>query len=168
MHLKKLTTTALLTAIGTVSAHMFYIPVGVSKVFPVQHGINILAALIFGPKYAVAVAFSISLLRNLLGTGSLIAFPGSMIGAFLAGVLFKKTRKPQYALLGEVFGTGIIGAIASYPVAKFLMGRELAIFFFVGPFVLSSLVGAIIGYSIFNVLLKSVVINLYNHNRNGM
>jgi len=163
MNLKKLTTASLLTAIGVASSHIIYVPVGVSKVFPVQHGINLITAVLFGPGYAVAIAFVISLLRNLLGTGSLLAFPGSMIGALLAGILYKKTKKSLYAMVGEVFGTGIIGAIVSYPVAKFFMGREAAMFAFVVPFVLSSLVGVIIGYFIFKMISKTGILDTYNN-----
>jgi energy coupling factor transporter S component ThiW len=91
MDTKKLTLSALLIAIGTLTAHILYIPVGVAKCFPIQHAINILSAVILGPWYAVANAFLTSLVRNILGTGSLLAFPGSMIGALLAGILYKKT-----------------------------------------------------------------------------
>ncbi len=160
MNLKKLTTASLLAAIGAISSHIIYVPIGVSKVFPVQHGINLLASVLFGPGYAVAIAFVISLIRNLLGTGSLLAFPGSMIGAFLAGILYKKTKKPFYAMIGEVFGTGIIGGLVSYPVAKVFMGKEAALFAFVGPFVLSSFVGVIIGYFIFKVILNTKFIDI--------
>lgn len=160
MNLKKLTTASLLAAIGALSSHMIYVPVGVSKVFPVQHAINLLAGVLFGPGYAVAIAFVISLIRNLLGTGSLLAFPGSMIGAFLAGFLYRKTKQPFVSALGEVFGTGILGGLASYPVAKFFMGREAALFAFVGPFVLSSTVGVIIGYFIFQVISKTGILNI--------
>lgn len=161
MDIKKLTTASLLTAVGAVSAHIIYIPVGVSRVFPVQHGINLLTAVLFGPGYAVAVAFVISVLRNLLGTGSLLAFPGSMIGAFLAGILYKRTNRSFYAMTGEVFGTGIIGAIVSYPVARYFMGREAAIFAFVIPFVLSSLGGVIIGYFILKIILRTGLVDIY-------
>ncbi len=163
MNSKKLTTASLIVAIGAISSHIVYIPIGVSKVFPVQHAINLLTAVLFGPGYAVTVAFVISLIRNLLGTGSLLAFPGSMIGAFLAGVLYSKTKKPFYAIIGEVFGTGIIGGLVSYPVAKVFMGREAALFAFTGPFVLSSFVGVIIGYIIFKVILKTGVLTIYNN-----
>lgn len=43
-----------------------------------------LAGLILGPIYGVGIAFCVSLIRNLSGTGSLFAFPGSMVGALLA------------------------------------------------------------------------------------
>jgi energy coupling factor transporter S component ThiW len=71
------------------TGHLIYIPVGVAKAFPIQHLINILSAVLLGPAYALWNAFAISLLRNLLGTGSLLAFPGSMIGALLAGLLYQ-------------------------------------------------------------------------------
>ncbi|RQD74913.1 MAG: energy coupling factor transporter S component ThiW, partial [Halanaerobium sp. MSAO_Bac5] len=89
MKMKKLTFAALLIALGTISGHLIYIPVGIAKAFPVQHLINVLSAVLLGPAYAVWNAFAISLFRNILGTGSLLAFPGSMIGAFLAAYLYK-------------------------------------------------------------------------------
>lgn len=165
MNLKKLTTASLLATIGAVSSHIIYVPIGVAKVFPVQHAINLLASVLFGPGYAVAIAFVISLIRNLLGTGSLLAFPGSMIGAFLAGILYKKTNKSSYAMIGEVFGTGVIGAIVSYPVAKLFMGKEAALFTFVVPFVSSSFVGVIIGYFIFKMILNTEFINISDKNK---
>ena len=159
MKTKKLTAAALLTAIGVTTAHLIYLPVGAAKCFPIQHTINLLAAILMGPAYGLGIAFSISLLRNLLGTGSLLAFPGSMIGVFIAAILYKKTKKASLAMLGELFGTGILGALVSYPVAKFLMGRELAAFFFIGPFLISSFAGVVIGWIIYNGLKRIPAIN---------
>jgi len=44
MQTARLTLSALLIAIGTLTANLFYIPAGISKCFPVQHCINVLAA----------------------------------------------------------------------------------------------------------------------------
>lgn len=155
MNIKKLTTSALFIAIGTISSHVIYIPIGVSKCFPVQHAINILSAIILGPGYAVSNAFIISLLRNILGTGSLLAFPGSMIGAFLAGIIFKRTKHNLYAIAGEIIGTGLLGGIAAYPIAKFIIGKDVAVFFFVIPFLLSTISGSIISYFILKSFSKN-------------
>lgn len=92
MQTRKLTSAALLIAIGTLSAHLIYIPAGVSKCFPVQHAINVMGAVLLGPDYAVAIGFIIACLRNVLGTGSLLAFPGSMIGAALAGLAYSRYK----------------------------------------------------------------------------
>ena len=69
MKIHKLTLAALLVAIGTLSAHLIYIPAGISKCFPVQHAINVLGAVILGPGYATAVAFVISCLRYIFSSG---------------------------------------------------------------------------------------------------
>ncbi|HHY04007.1 MAG TPA: energy coupling factor transporter S component ThiW [Thermoanaerobacterales bacterium] len=154
MDTKKLTLSALLIAIGTLTAHILYIPVGVAKCFPIQHAINILSAVILGPWYAVANAFLTSLVRNILGTGSLLAFPGSMIGALLAGILYKKTGKLIMASLGEILGTGFLGALVAYPIAKLVMGKDVAIFFFILPFMASTIGGTIIGNGLLKMLIS--------------
>ena len=155
MNVRRLTMAALLVALGVVTAHVVSIPVGVAKAFPMQHAINVIAAVLLGTPMAVAVAFIISLIRNIMGTGSLLAFPGSLFGAFLAGYLFSKTGRAHVAVVGEVFGTSVLGAISAYPIAKFLMGFEAAVFFFVIPFSVSSVAGGFIGFMVLGVLYKS-------------
>ena len=92
MNTKKLVFSSMLIAIGTLLGHVIYIPVGVAKCFPIQHTINVISAVLLGPYFAILNAFSISLLRNILGTGSILAFPGSIFGALLASFLYKKTK----------------------------------------------------------------------------
>lgn len=146
MKTKKITLSSLLIAIGVIAGNIIFIPVGAAKCFPVQHTINVISAVILGPGYSVAIAFCISLLRNFLGTGSLLAFPGSMIGALLAGTLYKKTDKTALAIIGEVFGTGILGGFLAFPIAYFVMGKKVAAAFFVAPFLISTIGGSIIAY----------------------
>ncbi|PTV93466.1 energy coupling factor transporter S component ThiW [Halanaerobium saccharolyticum] len=159
MNNKKLTFSALLIALGTMTGHLIYIPVGVAKAFPVQHLINILSAVLLGPAYAVWNAFAISLLRNMLGTGSLLAFPGSMIGALLAGIFYQKFKNQLWAIGGEVFGTGILGAVAAYPIARLLMGSSAGVFFFVIPFSLSTAGGAVIAYLFLKAVAEAESLN---------
>ena len=148
MNTKKLTFSALLVALGAFLGNLIFIPIGAAKCFPVQHAINVISAVILGPFYSVSIAFCISFLRNIVGTGSLLAFPGSMIGAAIAGVLYKKTGKEFLAVLGEIIGTGLIGGLLAFPMAKFIMGKEVAGLFFIVPFSISSVGGSIIGYTI--------------------
>ena len=89
---QKLTLAAVLVALG-VALSPFYIPVGVARVFPIQHMVNVIAGSLLGPVYAVTMAFVTSLIRNILGTGSLLAFPGSMVGALLAGLAAKYIKE---------------------------------------------------------------------------
>jgi len=151
---KMLSISALFIALGTLTSHLIYIPVGVSKCFPVQHLINVLSAVMLGPGYALWNAFAISVLRNITGVGTLLAFPGSMIGALLAGLIYQKTKNQLYTVFGEVIGTGILGGLVAYPVAKYLIGQDAALFFFVIPFLISTLGGSIIAYLMLKRLLK--------------
>lgn len=142
--LKKLVLTAVFAAVAVVGS-LFSFPVFGSKCAPVQHLINVFCAVILGPGYGVAAAFVSSLIRNLLGLGTLLAFPGSMCGALLAGLLYHYIKKLPAAYIGEVFGTAVIGGMLSYPVAAFIMGSKgAALFTFVVPFLISTAGGTLL------------------------
>ncbi|MED4056875.1 energy coupling factor transporter S component ThiW [Niallia taxi] len=159
---RKLTLTAMMVAIGTMTSNLFFIPIGFTKVFPIQHFLNVLSAVMLGPYYAVLQAFSVSLLRNIMGTGSLFAFPGSMVGALLASFLYLKTRKLYMAFIGEVVGTGVLGAMLAYPIAALLLGQKATLFGFIPLFIFSSIAGALLGYIILSVFVKKQSIVLTN------
>lgn len=152
MDIKKLTLSSMFISFGVILGHLIYIPIGVSKCFPIQHTINVMSAIILGPFYSTVIAFTVSLLRNILGTGSLLAFPGSMAGALLAGVLYKTFKNKYLTMLGEVLGTGILGALAAGYMAKYIMGQEISGLFFIYPFALSTIGGTIIAFLILNII----------------
>lgn len=141
-----LTLMAVFIALGTIGAQLLWFPAGIAKAYPAQHAINVMAAITLGPGPAVIIAFMTGLVRNMLGLGTLMAFPGGMIGAFLAGILYKKFKRKILAVVGEVVGTGIIGSLFSVPYANLLMGSSLGAFVFLPSFFVSSISGAIIGY----------------------
>jgi energy coupling factor transporter S component ThiW len=100
-----------------------------------------------GPGFGVGTAFAASLLRNLFGLGSLMAFPGSMFGALLCGLVYRKSGKLVPTLLAEVFGTAVLGGLTAYPIAVLFMGSvagELAFYAYVLPFFFSTAGGAAI------------------------
>lgn len=152
---RKLTYSAIIAAITTILSSMVYIPLGFAKIFPVQHFANVVSAVLLGPWYAVLQAFLTSTMRNLMGTGSLFAYPGSMIGALLAALLFAKTKKLAFAAVGEVIGTGLFGAMATYPIAILFLGQEAALFGFVPAFMMSSFAGAILGYGLLKIMVRN-------------
>lgn len=151
---KKLAISGMLVAV-TVSLSGFSIPIGASRCFPIQHLINVMAAVFLGPIYGVGMAFCTSIIRNLMGTGSLLAFPGSMVGAWLAAYLYAHTRKLTAACAGEVAGTGILGGLLCYPVATLLMGKEAALFAYVLPFLMSTLCGTVMAAVLMGILSRS-------------
>lgn len=138
---------AMLIAVGTITAHLISIPTLGARVFPMQHAINVIAGIMLGPVNAGIVAFLIAVLRNILGIGTLLAFPGGIVGAVLAGYCYRWTRKEHFALAGEVVGTGLFGALLAYPVARILLGQAVLAYAYIIPFSLSSIAGAIIGWA---------------------
>lgn len=154
-NIKKLTFTAVMVAVAVVGSTISFPFLG-AKCSPVQHLVNIICAIFVGPWWGLAQAFLASLIRNLLGLGSPLAFPGSMCGALLAGLLYKFIKKAPVAYVGELVGTGIVGGMLSFPIAALVMGNEsAALFTFVLPFLISSLGGTIIAIVIVTALSKT-------------
>ena len=140
VNIRKLTVTALFAAVAVVGG-MFSFPVFGAKCAPVQHLVNILCAVLVGPWW---------------GIGTLLAFPGSMCGALLSGLLYRYLKKLPFAYVGEVFGTGIIGGMLSYPIAALLMNSDTAaLFTYVVPFLISTCGGTIIAIIVTLPLKKS-------------
>ena len=157
----RLTLAALLTAVAVVGS-LFSFPVFGSKCSPVQHMVNVVCGVLLGPWYALGTGFLAALIRNLFGLGSLLAFPGSMCGSFLCGLVWKYSKKLLPTLAGEVFGTGVIGGLLAYPVAVALMGVSSASVGFtayVVPFLISTVAGSIIAGAILFALQKNGALN---------
>ena len=146
IHTKKLALAGVMCAVAVVGS-LFQFPVFGSQCAPVQHMVNVLCAVFLGPWYGLGAAFVASLLRNLLHLGSLLAFPGSMCGALLCGLVFQRTRSLPATLAGEVFGTGVIGGLLAYPIAVAFMGEtagSIAFYAYVVPFLISTVAGSIL------------------------
>lgn len=158
MNIKKLTLTAFLAAIA-VAGSLFSFPVLGSRCSPIQHLVNVMCAILLGSWYGLAAAFLAALIRNILGLGTLLAFPGSMCGALLSSLLYKWIKKLSAAYVGEVVGTGIIGGVLAYPIAAVLMGNQTAaLFTFVVPFLISTVVGTIMAIVITMTMQKTKVL----------
>ena len=121
----------------------------------------VLAACLALLQLVYRAAFAAALIRNLLGLGSLMAFPGSMFGALICGLVYKRTQSVFATLIGEVLGTSILGGFAAYPVAVFLMGKSaagLAVYAYVVPFLISTAGGAIISAVLILSLKKANIL----------
>ncbi len=157
IHTKKLALAGVMCAVAVVGS-LFQFPVFGSQCAPVQHMVNVLCAVFLGPWYGLGAAFVASLLRNLLHLGSLLAFPGSMCGALLCGLVFQRTRSLPATLAGEVFGTGVIGGLLAYPIAVAFMGEtagSIAFYAYVVPFLISTVAGSILAGALVFALKRS-------------
>ena len=133
---KKIALAGVFTALAVVGSFISF-PVAGSKCAPVQHMVNILAAVTLGPFWGIGIAFIASLLRNLLALGSLMAFPGSMVGALCCGLVYHFSRKLSLTCAAEALGTGI--------------------FVYVVPFLISTVAGSILAFLLITVLEKGGV-----------
>ena len=166
LQIKKLTLTALFTAVAVVGS-MFSFPVFGSKCAPVQHLVNVLCAVTVGPWWGLAQAFMAALIRNLTGLGSPLAFPGSMFGALICGIVYKKTHNIIATMIGEVAGTSILGGLCAYPVAIFLMGKSaagIAFYAYIIPFFISTAMGAVIsGIIVFSIKKAGLLVKIQDN-----
>ena len=157
----------MLTALA-VSLSAFSIPIGASRCYPVQHLVTILCAVFLGPGYGVGAAFCTSLIPQSHGNGKLLAFPGSMVGALLSGLLYSRFHKLFLAYIGELSGTGILGGILCWPIGlPCSWGRRRPWFGFVLPFLASSFAGACIAAVVTGALYKAGVLESIRRSLEG-
>lgn len=159
-NVKKMAMAGILTAVA-VAGSLLSFPVFGSHCAPVQHMVNVLCGVLLGPGYGFVAAIVASFLRNLFGLGSLLAFPGSMFGALLCGLVYKYTRNLWAACVGEVSGTAILGGLAAYPLAIAFMGQsagDIAFYAYIVPFFVSTAVGAVLSAILISALEKTGIL----------
>ena len=115
---------------------------------PMAHFINILCSVLLGPWYSLLCATLIGIIRMITMGIPPIALTGAIFGAFLSGAFYRVSKgKILFAVLGEIIGTGIIGAILSYPVMTIFWGKEgLSWLFYVPSFICGTLIGGSIAF----------------------
>ena len=113
---------------------------------PMSSTINVIAAMLMGPVYGVAMAFLTAILRMTLLAIPPLALTGAVFGALLAGIGARMTKNIYGAMIGEFIGTGLIGSLLSYPVMVWFTGTTTGLFWFV--YIPRFCGGAIIGSAI--------------------
>lgn len=135
---------AMMTAIGVVISPLLRI----EGMCPTAHLINIVCSVLLGPWYSLLCATSIGVIRMMFMGIPPLALTGAVFGAFLSGVCYRLSGgKIICAVLGEIFGTGVIGSLVSYPVMAYLMGKEgLHAFFYTPMFLGATVMGGSVAW----------------------
>ena len=143
-NLLKMLVLSMLIALGVVISPILR----VEGMCPMAHFINIICSVFLGPWYSLLCATLIGIIRMVTMGIPPIALTGAVFGAFLSGVFYRMSKgKIIFAVIGEIIGTGIIGALASYPIMTFLWGKEgLSWIFYIPSFVCGTLIGGSIAY----------------------
>lgn len=135
-HILKMVMLAMLVAIGVVISPILR----VEGMCPMAHLINIVCSVFLGPWYSLLCATLIGIIRMTL-----------------MGI-------PPLALTGAVFGTGVIGALASYPVMTYLVGREgLTWAFYIPSFIGGTLIGGSIAFVFLMALRRNGLLAKFQH-----
>jgi len=155
MHARRLVLSALFAALPVVFSFVpGAIPVAGAKVLPWQHLVNVIAGVLVGPWYAALSATVAAVLRNSLGVGTLLAFPGGIPGALVVGFAYRYWRREWVGLL-EPLGTGPVGAtIGALLVAPTSMGKAIPLAALLPAFLASSIPGAILGIIVLKILQR--------------
>ena len=151
---RKMVLTAMFTALAFVLNTFVYFP----RMAPFQHFVNAMAAVFVGPWYGSAAGFLTGVLRMLCGRdiGSVV---GAMFGPILGGLLYRRFRSFWAVYVGEVIGTGVISAIAVYPLMKLFYGLDVQCWYYYIPFYTpSAAVGAAMGVAVLLLLKHSGVL----------
>jgi energy coupling factor transporter S component ThiW len=153
---RHIATAAVLVAFATALSPLS-IPVGPTKVFPIQHMTNAIAGVLLGPFYAVFIATVVGILRNALGTGTFFAFPGGIPGALVVGLLHRYVTKKEFVALTEPIGTGFGGAISWVIVQAGFIRSSLSLLGFISAFLASSIPGSILGFLVLITIRKTAM-----------
>ena len=129
---RKMVMTAILASLAFVLNTFVYFP----QMAPFQHFVDVIAAALLGPWYACPAAF--------------------LCGPIVGGLLYRKTTNVWLLALGEVFGTGIIGALVAYPLMRAFYGLDAQRWYFYVPFYIpSAVVGAAMGVAVLLLLKRA-------------
>lgn len=156
---RKLVLTAMLACLSFVLCTFVYFP----SMAPFQHFVDVIAAVLLGPWYACAAAFLCGVLRMLSGR-TIQAVVGAVFGPIVGGLLYERTHSVWMAAVGEVFGTGILGALTAYPLMKAFCGLDAQEWYYYIPFYTpSAVMGALMGVAVVLMLKRTGVLDRMQH-----
>ncbi len=148
---------AMLVAVGVVISPILR----VEGMCPMAHLINIVCAVLLGPWWSLLCAALIGVIRMLFLGIPPLALTGAVFGAVLSGIFYRLSGgKILAACIGEVIGTGIIGATVSYPVMTLLWNgtgayNHLTLFFYVPSFIGGTLIGGAVAFLLLTALSRN-------------
>ena len=155
LNVKKMVLCAILASLAFVLNTFVYFP----AMAPFQHFVDVVAAVFLGPWWACLSAFLCGIMRMMSGR-TIQSVTGAVFGPILGGFLWRKTRNIYLVCVGEVIGTGLLGAMASYPLMKCFYGLDAQSPFYYIPFYTpSAVVGGLMGVGVVLILKRAKVLD---------
>ncbi len=128
-----------------------------TKINPFAHLINVITGVLIGVTFSSITALGIASIRFSAGIGTIHAFHGGVSGAVVVGIVShflwkKKPKYVEYAAFTEPIGTVFIGGTITALIQGFTLANLL---FFWWLFMLSSVVGSVLGFIVLKILKRS-------------
>ena len=156
-NIRKMVLCAIFASLAFVLNTFVYFP----AMAPFQHFVNVMAAVFLGPWWGCVSAFLCGVMRMMSGR-TIQAVTGAIFGPILGGLIWKKTRNIYLVCVGEVIGTGIIGAMASYFPMKWFYALDVQNPLYYIPFYTpSAVVGGIMGVMVLVLLKRAKVLDRF-------
>lgn len=147
----KLVMTAMLACMAFVLNTFVHFP----AMAPFQHFVNAMAAVTVGPWMGSLAGFLAGLFRMACGS-DIGSVTGAIFGPILGGLLYRRFGSVAAVWVGEVIGTGVIGAMASYPFFKLFYGLDAqSPLYFIPFYTPSAMMGASMGAAVILILKKN-------------
>lgn len=127
---------------------------------PTAHFINIVCSVFMGPWYSLLNGILTAFIRMSLMAIPPLALTGQVFGACLSGIFYRISKGSILAaVVGEIIGTGIIGAIISYPVMALFYGNgDITWFYYLPSFLIATIMGGSVAFLFLKTLQKSKVL----------
>lgn len=128
---------------------------------PTAHFVNIVCSVFMGPWYSLLNGVLTAFIRmSLMGIPPL-ALTGQVFGACLSGIFYRMSKGSLLAaVIGEIIGTGIIGAILSYPIMSIFYGSgDITWFYYLPSFLIATIIGGSVAFIFLKTLQKSKVLS---------
>ncbi len=151
LNMKKMVLSAVFASMAFVLNTFVYFP----SMAPFQHFIDVLAAVFLGPWWACLSAFLCGVMRMLSGR-TIQAITGAVFGPILGGLIWNKTKNIYLVCVGEIIGTGLFGALASYPLMKWFYALDVQNpLYYIPYYTPSAVVGGMMGTLVLVILKRS-------------
>ena len=155
VNVRKMVLCAIFASLAFVLNTFVYFP----AMAPFQHFVDVVAAVFLGPWWACLSAFLCGVMRMMSGR-TIQAVTGAVFGPILGGLMWKKTKNVYLVCVGEIVGTGVVGALASYPLMKWFYGLDAQQWYYYVPFYTpSAVVGGAMGAAVLLILKRGGVLS---------
>ena len=151
LNIRKMVLCAVFASMAFVLNTFVYFP----SMAPFQHFVDVIASVFLGPWWACLSAFLCGAMRMMSGR-TIQAVTGAVFGPILGGLLWRKTRNIYLVCVGEIIGTGLLGALAPYPLMKWFYGLDAQNPLYYIPFYTpSAVVGGLMGVMVLVILKRA-------------